>query len=358
METFNGGLDMKKLLTGLLLSVCGVSHAITYQAVRASTANVLTPSLQTGTMNLSSGTVTNLNTTTLKGASGTFTGTVTAGDFSGPGTSLTGVIINQETLQSGATFYVSSGTVNAMNIGTSWNAASGASLNAGSNRITKVSTPTLSTDAATKGYVDSIANGSTNYIQATAALQSGATFYVSSGTVNNFTVQQATVTTSLSLNSTKLLNVSSGVVATDGVAFSQVKVLQVVFASVNGSSSTTTTSWAKTGLAATITPSSDSSKIAMYFSGTAYNTTTAKNCFFTFLRGSTNIANTNGIAASGVTATVTADMPVSAVWVDSPATTSATTYTVGFETDSGGTCRLGLDSNSTASLILMEINGI
>src|SRR5207248_1934062 len=61
-------------------------------------------------------------------------------------------------------------------------------LNMNSHQINGVSVPSLSTDAATKGYVDTFASGSTNYIQNTGTLQAGSTFYTSSGTVNSFTV--------------------------------------------------------------------------------------------------------------------------------------------------------------------------
>ena len=64
-------------------------------------------------------------------------------------------------------------------------------LNMNTHQINGVLNPTAGTDAANKQYVDSLsgAGGSTNYIQNTGTLQSGSTFYVSSGTVaNNLTV--------------------------------------------------------------------------------------------------------------------------------------------------------------------------
>src|SRR4029077_3870851 len=82
-------------------------------------------------------------------------------------------------LQSGATFYVSSGTVNALTVGSSIGLPSGSvavgSLVAGSNG----SVLTVS------GGVPVWQAGSGNYILNQNTLQAGSTFYVSSGTIQN-----------------------------------------------------------------------------------------------------------------------------------------------------------------------------
>jgi hypothetical protein len=150
------------------------------------------------------------------------------------GTIAANSILNQNTLQSGATFYVSSGTVNGQfSAGTLIGSGAGitnltaANINSGSlgasviassiavngvypaavtsavypnitgvgaqtqalnmntHQINGVVSPTLTTDAATKGYVDAATATLTNSaILNQNTLQSGATFYVSSGTVN------------------------------------------------------------------------------------------------------------------------------------------------------------------------------
>ncbi len=105
------------------------------------------------------------------------------------------------TLQNGA-IKIASGTIQNLNIST---ITVGTSFNANSHRLTSVSTPTATTDAATKGYVDSLGSGSTNYIQNGSTAQS-ATFNVSSGTVTNFT---ATASTSTNLNSTNFVATAS-----------------------------------------------------------------------------------------------------------------------------------------------------
>jgi len=180
--------------------------------------------LQSGaTFYVSSGTAANFNTTSLKFADGTTQ--TTAGGSGG-----TNFIQNTSVLQSGATFFTSSGTVNNLIIGTSISLPAGSvalpaltngilqsgvvassisansvypaalqsaaypaitgvgtqgqALNMNSNVINNVASPVSVTDAVNKQYVDSFSKGSTNYIQVTNVLQSGATFYVSSGTVS------------------------------------------------------------------------------------------------------------------------------------------------------------------------------
>jgi len=107
---------------------------------------------------------------------------------SGPGGSF---IINQSALQSGAMLYVSSGTVvnlNTTNLkfadGTTQTTASSGSAG---GSITGITAGYGISGGGTSGNVMvNLLSNSTSYIQNAAALQSGATFYVSSGTATNF----------------------------------------------------------------------------------------------------------------------------------------------------------------------------
>jgi hypothetical protein len=165
--------------------------------------------LQSGaTFYVSSGTVVNLNTNTLKfadgstlssaGSIGTITSVTAGTGLTGGGSSgavtlniapnSTNYIQNTSTLQSGATFYVSSATVTNLNANTLKFADGSTLSSAGSiGTITGVTAGTGLTGGGASGNVTlNLASGGTNYIQNTAALQSGATFYVSSGTATNF----------------------------------------------------------------------------------------------------------------------------------------------------------------------------
>jgi len=120
-------------------------------------------------------------------------------------------------------------------------------------------------------------------------------------------------------------------------------VLQVVSLAANqgGSDiSTSSTTFSSTGFSLSITPTSSTSKILVVASGAMTQTLTGgTGCLTTIFRGSTNLANgsTNGFAyyenSSGsgfqwVTGTM--------IVLDSPATTSSTTYTINFRAVNNG----------------------
>ena len=151
-------------------------------------------------------------------------------------------------------------------------------------------------------------------------------------------------------------------------------IIQTVTAVKTDTASTNSTSFVDTGLEATITPNSNSSKILIIccaiFSGNDDGLRIASGLF----RGSTQIflgdASSNRRRCSWQ-GTTTDDMTenVSHVFVDSPATTSATTYKLKFanETSSGG-YTMFLNRNSrdndqashgrcASSITLLELGG-
>jgi hypothetical protein len=133
-------------------------------------------------------------------------------------------------------------------------------------------------------------------------------------------------------------------------------VLQVLTDVQSGEQSTTSTSFVNTVLSITITPASSNSKIFVLYTGSAGNDN-ASQTFLTITRNGTNIGNGNAglmriwFQASGSYHFGGFSMSI----LDSPATTSATTYTVQFRTDAG----IGYISgaNSTDSLTVFEIAG-
>jgi hypothetical protein len=137
-------------------------------------------------------------------------------------------------------------------------------------------------------------------------------------------------------------------------------VLQVVSETAKNYAGTSSGSFVDTGASATITPSSTSSKIlASYNSGLCYQTSAVNfYAIFTFDRAGTNIGNGNGGFTGDYWHTGASwndkGFNVSFSKLDSPSTTSATTYKVQFKTDAG-TIYHNLEGYGT--LTLMEIKG-
>jgi hypothetical protein len=137
-------------------------------------------------------------------------------------------------------------------------------------------------------------------------------------------------------------------------------VLQVVANTTTTEVTTTSSTAVTTGFSATITPSSTSSKILICYGGNVrIPGTTGVICQTTIFRGGTNIApNTSrGLTQlqNGSSATQF-DTAQYACYLDSPATTSPTTYTVYFQIGNGysGTVRWCVDG-SYGGITLMEI---
>jgi hypothetical protein len=134
-------------------------------------------------------------------------------------------------------------------------------------------------------------------------------------------------------------------------------VLQVVQATYSTSTSTTSSTFTDLGLSASITPTSSSSKIlAIACLSSVYKNGANASVGVNIVRGSTEIVKfsentlsyTNTSGASGVSATMN--------YLDSPSTTSSTTYKIQFKNGSAtGTNVTINDSNVTSTLTLMEI---
>ena len=130
--------------------------------------------------------------------------------------------------------------------------------------------------------------------------------------------------------------------------------LQVQSNFITSDFNTASTSFVTTGLAQAITPSSTSSKILATVSIGSWYVANGGSCNATIYRGSTNIGNGNaGLMLLGVPAL---NVPSTGQVLDSPNTTSATTYTVYVKT-SGHTTYMSYNSYGHFTLTLMEIAG-
>jgi len=159
----------------------------------------------------------------------------------------------------------------------------------------------------------------------------------------------------------------SGTVLTTGTTGT---VLQVVQATTQTQVTNSTTTYADSGLTASITPTSSSSKVLVLVSQNFYvtiGTGSSQYGGFQIVRNSTAIYTPAQDATSsfdygvgvGNSTSVSLFTRYSACYLDSPATTSATTYKTQmriYYTTSGGAI-YAQNSNGTSSIILMEIAG-
>jgi guanyl-specific ribonuclease Sa len=131
-------------------------------------------------------------------------------------------------------------------------------------------------------------------------------------------------------------------------------VLQVVQATNGNVFSTTTKAAVATGLSASITPTSSSSKILVVVQGNG-RATGPGNCYFmpSLFRNSTEIYD---LFAQGGNFNNSSDIrtPISIVFMDSPATTSSTTYQLYLDSTYATSVQLN-DVSGTSSITLMEI---
>ena len=138
------------------------------------------------------------------------------------------------------------------------------------------------------------------------------------------------------------------------------KVLQVVQATQSSSASSTTTAFADTGLTATITPSSTSSKILVIVNQ-YYNMYASGNMGMDLriLRDSTDIENLPRIQFGTNSGTYYQNNYGSQGMnkLDSPATTSATVYKTQFARVTYTGTAYACDALSTSTITLMEIAG-
>jgi hypothetical protein len=135
-------------------------------------------------------------------------------------------------------------------------------------------------------------------------------------------------------------------------------VLQVVNASTSSSVSNSTSTFADTGLTASITPKFATSKILVLINQngiTKAPSSVGTGVQIQLLRNSTVISKIQGYAGYNDTSSYNYIGGVSSSYLDSPATTSATTYKTQFKNEFNAS-NVGVNSDgSTSTITLMEI---
>ena len=133
------------------------------------------------------------------------------------------------------------------------------------------------------------------------------------------------------------------------------KVLQVVQDVTIINNTTTSTSFVASGLNVSITPSSASNKVLIFAVVDIDNNASGRQTYLTLFRGATNLTSSNGITNMyGDSSRIIT--PATLLYLDSPNTTSSTSYEVYYRSNAGGTVGIGGQSSSQV-IVCMEIAG-
>ena len=157
-------------------------------------------------------------------------------------------------------------------------------------------------------------------------------------------------------SSAQVLTVSGGVPtwATPGSG----KVVQIVTATYATEVTNSTTTFADTGLTATITPTSASNKVLVMVNQNGVGKTVSSassNVSIEIQRGATTILTIANDAAASETALRLNIGSVSGDYLDSPATTSATTYKTRFANGVGASAAVVQEYFISSTIVLMEV---
>jgi len=163
-------------------------------------------------------------------------------------------------------------------------------------------------------------------------------------------------------SATQVLRVNSGAtalefatVSTGANAGEVIQVITATDSTIRTVTGTTGFVTASNTLSVTITPSSASNKIFVIVTTSAY---TYEDATFTIFRGATNLGgnNSDGLMYFGTGATYTSTMSLVMSILDSPNTTSATTYQVQAK-KAAGAGQFGFNSETKGVITCFEIKG-
>jgi hypothetical protein len=196
--------------------------------------------------------------------------------------------------------------------------------------------------SAELGYLDGVTSAIQTQVDAKLATTTATSTYIpktlTTTTGDTIYASSANTPARLGIGTTgQVLTVASGLPSWATASTGAVK--QIKFATSVDNIATTSTTFVTTGLAVTITPSSASSKIMLSLSGGAmYLNANGTSCGLvtTFYNGATNViasavTSGEGISYYSCAASVETSGSHSMTYIDSPASTSAITYTVYFK---------------------------
>ena len=159
---------------------------------------------------------------------------------------------------------------------------------------------------------------------------------------------------------TLTLPTTSGTVLTSGTNtnFPAGSILQVVNATYSTSATSSSNAFVDTGLTASITPSSSSNKILIIVSQSGcLKYTNNTNIGVKLVRNSTDLIDFSGRAGLTDSAATNNVGTICTAYLDSPSTTSSTTYKTQFNSRSNNATTGVQDNSATSTITLMEIKG-
>jgi hypothetical protein len=133
------------------------------------------------------------------------------------------------------------------------------------------------------------------------------------------------------------------------------RILQVVNAGYSTGTTNATTTFAATGLSASITPQSSSSKILVLLNQAGVGRVSGNGSNVIELRrGSTQLATQNAAYTNNTDTNMIGTASI--IYLDSPSTTSATTYDSRFKADAASCSVIVQDGSSYSSITLLEVS--
>jgi len=166
-----------------------------------------------------------------------------------------------------------------------------------------------------------------------------------------------TLGANLAMGTNKLTGLGAGTANGDSVRYEQLHYTQApVQATITTTTSTTSTTFVTANLSASITPTSTSHKIKVTITGVIAIGNIQRQCYLTAFRNSTDLSNGVGFVAVGNSGTTTPlAVPASITYIDSPTTTSSTTYAAYIRTSNAASTATFNEILGTAVITLEEV---
>jgi hypothetical protein len=209
--------------------------------------------------------------------------------------------------------------------GSTWTAVTASTITA----TNAVSVPLIATNGAgTNNILEARDNATAVLTVADGGVSTFAPGGTTKAVVNSSGITLSNSAT-LAMGSAKITGLANGTTTTDGAAYGQLRILQVVTGtSTAQTDNTSSAAFTDTGLTVSITPATTTNKILVIVSGQFGMSAAGENAHVTLNRSGNDLGNsTNGMLV-GVSGAGSFRQSAAMAILDSPSTTSAVTYTV------------------------------